>query len=278
MNPIEFLAEFQAEAAEKLDAIGGYLLRLERDTSNLEPVRDMFLAAHTIKGGAAMLRLTDVEALAHALEDLLSSLRDRRQTLGAPIADLLFQTTDYLRSLIVSASVSAVGAEPDPRVQEWAARLRASAATPPSLQATAASPGLAPQPTSHTELRPPRVLLVDASATVRELYRLLLSDSGFEVEAVEDGQAALARALAGSFDLVVSGLETPGLRGFDLASALRSAPGYRDVPIVLVSSDDDADRRRLAVRAGAQVLLPKGSLDDQRLLDAVRGLLAPRAA
>lgn len=270
MNPIDFLAEFQAEAAEKLDAISGYLLRLERDTSNLEPVRDMFLAAHTIKGGAAMLRLTDVEALAHALEDLLSSLRDRRQTLGAPTADLLFQTTDYLRSLIAAATESAMSAEPDPRVQQWAARLRASAAAAPSAAGSSAA--------AMSEPRPPRLLLVDASPTVRELYRLLLSDDGFEVEAVEDGQVALTRALAGNFDLVVSGLETPGLRGFDLATALRSAPGYRDVPIVLISSDDDAERRRLAVRAGAQMLLPKGSLQDQRLLHAVRGLLARRAA
>ena len=73
----EFLSEFQLEAGEKLDTIASQLLRLERDATNPQPVREMFLAAHTIKGGAAMLRLTDVEALAHALEEVLSSFRDQ---------------------------------------------------------------------------------------------------------------------------------------------------------------------------------------------------------
>ena len=80
MNPADFLAEFCEDAAEKLDLIANRLLRLERDSSSLQAVREMFLAAHTIKGGAAMLRLTDVEALAHALEDLLSSFRDGQRT------------------------------------------------------------------------------------------------------------------------------------------------------------------------------------------------------
>src|SRR6185295_19048140 len=71
MNPMDFLDEFQAEANEKLDTIATQLLRLERDASNTQPVREMFLAAHTVKGGAAMLRLTAVETLAHGLEDLL---------------------------------------------------------------------------------------------------------------------------------------------------------------------------------------------------------------
>ena len=77
MDLTEFLSEFQLEAGEKLDTIASQLLRLERDATNPQPVREMFLAAHTIKGGAAMLRLTDVEALAHALEEVLSSFRDQ---------------------------------------------------------------------------------------------------------------------------------------------------------------------------------------------------------
>ncbi len=72
MDITEFLYEFQLEAAEKLDLIASQLLQLERDSTNLQPVREMFLAAHTIKGGAPMLRLSGVQALAHALEDLLS--------------------------------------------------------------------------------------------------------------------------------------------------------------------------------------------------------------
>ena len=63
MDLTEFLGEFQLEAGEKLDIMASQLLRLERDVTNPMPVRELFLAAHTIKGGAAMLRLTDVQVL-----------------------------------------------------------------------------------------------------------------------------------------------------------------------------------------------------------------------
>src|SRR5579864_1513547 len=97
MDMSEFLHEFQLEAGEKLDLIASQLLQLERDTTNPQPVREMFLAAHTIKGGAAMLRLTDVQALAHALEDLLTKIRDQQRAVDQPTADLLFQAIDRLR-------------------------------------------------------------------------------------------------------------------------------------------------------------------------------------
>ena len=87
MNLNEFLSEFQLEAGEKLDIIASQLVQLERDSTNPQPVREMFLAAHTIKGGAAMLRLTDVEALAHGVEELLSTLRDQQPAPNARRAD-----------------------------------------------------------------------------------------------------------------------------------------------------------------------------------------------
>jgi CheY-like chemotaxis protein/HPt (histidine-containing phosphotransfer) domain-containing protein len=265
----EFLNEFQLEAGEKLDLIASQLLRLERDATNPQPVREMFLAAHTIKGGAAMLRLTDVEALAHAVEDLLSSFRDQQRTLDAPTADLLFQSIDHLRALIATASSDAVAAEPDARVVSFAGQLRANA----SGQVGAHSEtSIVPRP----RLR--RALLVDDSPTVRGLHGMLLEDAGFEVEACEDGQVALSRALSLPFDLVVAGLQNKGLSGFELTSALRLNPAYRDVPIILMSSDADPDLPRRAAQCGARALVRKGSAQDERLSEVLRELSTPSAS
>src|SRR5690242_17893912 len=160
MDLIEFLNEFQPEAGEKLDLIASQLLRLERDNTDLQPVREMFLAAHTIKGGAAMMRLTEVEALAHAVEDLLSAIRDQQQPMDAAAADLLFQAIDRLRALIADASAASVGAEPDADLLAFAAGLRSGAAAPP------------------VQKGPRRALVVDDSATVRALHKMLLGDAG----------------------------------------------------------------------------------------------------
>ena len=256
MDLTEFLGEFQLEAGEKLDIMASQLLRLERDVTNPLPVRELFLAAHTIKGGAAMLRLTDVQVVAHAVEDLLSSFRDQERALDQPTADLLFQSIDRLRALIATASGESMGAEPDPRVNSFAAQVRAD----PRGDAGGVSPA-SPDQTGRLS----RALLVDDSATVCELHRMLLEDAGFEVEACTDGQVALARALVETFDVVVSGLNNSGVGGFDLCSALRANPAYRNVPIILTSADPDPDSARRASECGARALVRKGTLQDERL-------------
>ncbi len=269
MNLSEFLDEFQLEAGEKLDIIASQLLRLERDSGNPQPLREMFLAAHTIKGGAAMLRLTDVESLAHAIEDLLSSFRDQQRLLDGPTADLLFQSIDHLRSLVGSASSESVGLEPDPKIASFSAQLRANA------------DGSVRTPTPQAGVEQPlnrRALLVDDSPTVRELYRMLLEDAGFEVEAFEDGQTALSSALAETFVLVVSSLQNVGLGGFELVSELRATQAYRDVPIVLTSADTDPELARRATECGARALVRKGSLHEERLREVLREIGALRAA
>jgi chemotaxis protein histidine kinase CheA len=267
MDLTEFLGEFQLEAGEKLDLMASQLLRLERDVTNPLPVRELFLAAHTIKGAAAMLRLTDVQVLAHAVEDLLSSFRDQERALDQPTADLLFQAIDRLRALITSASGESMGAEPDPRVNTFAAQVRANA------RGTSAA---------HTSLdaatHPARALLVDDSATVRELHRMLLEDAGFEVEACDDGQVALTRARLETFDLVVSGLTNAGMSGFDLCAALRANPAYHNVPISLASADPDPESARRASECGARALVRKGTLSDERLSQVLAEINSALAA
>ncbi len=262
MNVAEFLNEFQLEAGEKLDLIASQLLRLERDPSSSQPIREIFLAAHTIKGGAAMLRLTDVEALAHAVEDLLSSLRDQQRTLDAQTADLLFKSLDHLRGLIAAASAASVGTEPSVWVMNFASQLRANPGEP--------SVSVVPAPTESKR----RALVVDHSPTVRELHRMLLEDSRFEVEDCDDGRVALGRALAEPFDLVVSGVQNPGLGGFELISALRADPRYGQATLVLVSADEGPELTQRAVECGAHALVRKSSLRDERLTGVVRQLTA----
>jgi chemotaxis protein histidine kinase CheA len=256
MDLTEFLGEFQLEAGEKLDAIASQLLCLERDTTNPQPVREMFLAAHTIKGGAAMMRLTEVESLAHALEDLLSKFRDQQRTLDPATADLLFQAIDRLRGLIANASAQSVGSEPDAALVSFASRLRAGVCAP----AIEAESGVR------------RALVVDSSATVRALYTLQLEDAGYAAETCEDGRLALSRATTERFDLLVAGLQNETLGGFELCAALRANPATRDLRVVLTSADAGPRLSHKAIECGAQSLVRKGSLRDAALTNAVQVL------
>jgi chemotaxis protein histidine kinase CheA len=238
MDITEFLNEFQLEAGEKLDLIATQLLQLERDTSNPQPVREMFLAAHTVKGGAAMMRLTEVQALAHALEDLLSKIRDQQRVLDPPTADLLFQAIDRLRSLIARASVDSVGVEPDLELTAFADQLRAGSS--PELQRRG----------------PRRALIVEASPTVRELERMLAEDAGYEVDTSSELVASLS-----DFAVIVAS-----------ASNLEVCASANGVPVVLTTTDPDPALAAKATAAGARALVRKGSLADSELARVLREL------
>jgi CheY-like chemotaxis protein len=282
-----YLDEFRAEAGEHLRALDDQLLHLERDPADPSPIRAMFLSAHTIKGGAAMLGLVDVRGLAHAMEDELARLRDTGQSLDGATADLLFQATDVLRDLVARATPDACS--DDPRIAQLTTALRrepgdtdqrprtsgegpnddTEAAVPDRHVSSDGSP--APSPPSIPAL--PRALLVEDSPTVRLLESMLLADAGYTVEALGDGAEALARAVRESYQLVVTGVETRGLRGLDLAAALRQHPGGAALPIIVMSADENPVNRERAAAVGVQAYIRKGAFGERRLLEAARELL-----
>jgi CheY-like chemotaxis protein/HPt (histidine-containing phosphotransfer) domain-containing protein len=280
MDASAYLDEFRAEAGEHLRALDAQLIALERQPADPAPVRAMFLSAHTIKGGAAMLGLDAVRALAHALEDQLGRLRDARQTLDAATADLLFQATDLLRALVARSAPDTP--LDDPRVEPLIAALRqghvngsrepggeAHGSEPPAPQA----PITKPDPSAPAR---PRALLVEDSPTVRLLESMLLTDAGYTVDAVGDGAEALARALREPYQLLVTGVETRGLRGLDLAAELRQAPGGERLPIIVMSSDENPVNREAATAVGVHAYIRKGTFGERRLQEAARELLPGR--
>src|SRR6202043_2346881 len=68
-------ATFKVEAAEHLQAIGTGLLELEKapaPAEQLQLIETVFRAAHSLKGAARAVGLTDVESLCQSLEDLFA--------------------------------------------------------------------------------------------------------------------------------------------------------------------------------------------------------------
>jgi signal transduction histidine kinase/CheY-like chemotaxis protein len=102
-----------------------------------------------------------------------------------------------------------------------------------------------------------RVLLADDNADMRDYVRRLLSDHGYEVEAVADGEAALAAVRARLPDLVLSDVMMPGLDGYGLLRALRADPASRDLPVLLLSARAGEEARVEGIGAGADDYLTK---------------------
>jgi PAS domain S-box-containing protein len=102
-----------------------------------------------------------------------------------------------------------------------------------------------------------RVLLADDNGDLREYVGRLLEGCGYAVEAVADGQAALAAARARRPDLLLSDVMMPGLDGFGLLAALRADASLADVPVILLSARAGEEAQVEGLSAGADDYLSK---------------------
>jgi PAS domain S-box-containing protein len=102
----------------------------------------------------------------------------------------------------------------------------------------------------------PRILLADDNADMRHYVTRLLGGR-FEVEAVSDGEAALAAARANPPDLILSDVMMPTLDGFGLLRAIRDDEALRRTPFVMLSARAGEEARVEGLDAGADDYLTK---------------------
>ena len=102
-----------------------------------------------------------------------------------------------------------------------------------------------------------RVLVVEDEAHIRELIQLHLGLEGLEVEAVGDGQDALGRANAESFDLIILDLMLPVVDGIAICRAVRREGPNQDVPILMLTARREESDKVLGLESGADDYLAK---------------------
>jgi signal transduction histidine kinase/CheY-like chemotaxis protein len=102
-----------------------------------------------------------------------------------------------------------------------------------------------------------RILIADDNGDMREYLQRLLIQSGYEVVAVGDGEAALHAATDQSFHLCLADVMMPKLDGFGLLRALRDNDDTRPVPVILLSARAGEESRLEGLAAGADDYLVK---------------------
>ena len=113
-----------------------------------------------------------------------------------------------------------------------------------------------PLPALPREAPRGHVLLADDNADMRDSLGRLL-ESRFTVEAVADGQAALAAARARPPDVVLSDVMMPGLEGFGLVRAFKADPRTAHVPLMLISARAGEEAKIEGLEAGVDDYLVK---------------------
>lgn len=117
-----------------------------------------------------------------------------------------------------------------------------------------------------------KILLVDDSASMREMVSFTLKSGGYEVSQATDGVEALAFARAHQVNLVITDINMPNMDGFTLIRELRKLAGYKFVPILTLTTEDSADKKQQGQQAGATGWIVK-PFDPEHLLQTVKRVL-----
>ncbi|MBD2337019.1 chemotaxis protein CheW [Calothrix sp. FACHB-156] len=91
---------FLVESYENLDQIERDIIELEKESGNGEELARIYRSLHTLKGNCGFLPFPKLEALAHAAESLLSSLRESTLAITPQIVSTLLQTIDSIRQML----------------------------------------------------------------------------------------------------------------------------------------------------------------------------------
>lgn len=116
------------------------------------------------------------------------------------------------------------------------------------------------------------ILVVDDSATMRMIVQATLSEAGWQVLTASDGQQALALARGHRIDMLVSDWNMPVMGGLALIQGLRSEPGYQDLPVLVLTTEDDGQSKNAARDLGVCGWLNK-PLDPGVLVELASELL-----
>lgn len=117
-----------------------------------------------------------------------------------------------------------------------------------------------------------KILAVDDSRTMRNIISTTLQGEGHDVTTAEDGDVALGIARQETFDLVLSDINMPNMNGISLISKLRRLEGYKNIPIIMVTTEDADYKKTKARNFGANGWLQK-PFSQERLLTAVNRLI-----
>ena len=173
MQDKEMLNELIVESREHLESIEPDLLELEQKGANVPPelINRVFRAVHSIKGGFGFFAVEPVVRLSHAMETVMSRVRDAEQPVVASLTDALLLGVDKLRTLLDD-----VGNADTIPVEDELARLAPFIENSPAPPAAGSAQGVA-QP-RETELSEHPLLsdtaVFDALRNGKHIYQVTL--------------------------------------------------------------------------------------------------------
>ena len=123
-------------------------------------------------------------------------------------------------------------------------------------------PGPSPK---GTAIKMKKILVIDDENFYRTFTRESLEGVGYEVVEAEDGAEGIKKAKKELPDLILLDIVMPGMDGIEVCGELMKIENVRDIPVLMYTSQDEAQLIKIALDTGAADYIIKPANDDQLL-------------
>lgn len=118
------------------------------------------------------------------------------------------------------------------------------------------------------------ILVVDDSASFRQVVALTLKGAGYDVVEAGDGKDALTKLDGRKIHLIISDVNMPNMDGIAFLKQVKLHPNYKFTPVVMLTTEGQDAKKSEGREAGAKAWIVKPFMPPQ-VLDAVAKLVLP---
>ena len=112
---------------------------------------------------------------------------------------------------------------------------------------------------------PMSVLVIDDSASIRQLVSFALKSAEYTIFEAKNGIEALAGLAEKKIDMVITDLNMPEMDGLELIKRIRAMPGPKYIPIIMLTTESQEDKKQEGKKAGASGWIIKPFTSEQLL-------------
>jgi len=118
------------------------------------------------------------------------------------------------------------------------------------------------------------IMIVDDSASLRQVVGITLKTAGYEIVEGSDGKDALAKLDGRKVHLIISDVNMPNMDGITFLKAVKQLPNYKFTPVIMLTTEAQEARKLEGQAAGAKAWVVKPFKPEQ-MLNAVSKLCLP---
>jgi two-component system chemotaxis response regulator CheY len=118
------------------------------------------------------------------------------------------------------------------------------------------------------------IMVVDDSASLRQVVGIALKGAGYDVLEGCDGKDALSKMTGQKIHLIISDVNMPNMDGITFVKAVKQLPNYKFTPVIMLTTESQESKKAEGQAAGAKAWVVKPFKPEQ-MLGAVQKLVLP---